>query len=398
VRWKRREAFALRNGVMEAVVLAGGGHLAVLRLVDAQSPTCNALWEAPWRTADPDTTPFTALGAQYGGPPTGEFLAGFTGHALCLDTFGLPSHDDEAHGAALHGEAATRQWKITPTAGGCTMTIDLPRANLRFSRTLSLAENQSVLFIEERLLNCGSASRAVHWVNHVTLGPPLLEPGHSAVQASVDACRTWPLGYEGRAILPDNADFAWPHAPTLAGRAVDLRLPFEHPGKGFVVAARVCPAEPFAFIAACNAKLGLMLLYCFRREDFAWIALWEENRARPDTPWNGTTQARGMEFGTTPMPLGREAIHAMGPLFDVPVERMLTAGGSHAARYAVCLAALSVDARTIEHVTVADEAFIVKLAGGGRKITLPTAGVKRFLLQKDDQTRELAPCPTIESG
>ena len=112
-----------------------------------------------------------------------------------------------------------------------------------------------------------------------------------------------------------------------------------------------------------------MLLYCFHREDFPWIALWEENRARPDPPWNGTTQARGMEFGTTPMPLGREAIHAMGPLFDTPVERVLPAGGSYAARYAVCLAALSVDARTIEHVTIADEAFIVKLAGRGRKIT-----------------------------
>lgn len=385
MRWKQREAFAMRNGVMEAVVLAGGGHLAVLRLVDAGSPTCNALWEAPWLTADPDAPPFTALSAQYGGPPVGPFLAGFTGHALCLDAFGPPSHDDQALGVALHGEAATRQWKLSPTAGGCAMTVDLPRANLRFSRTLSLAGNHSVLFFEEQLLNCGSASRTVQWVNHVTLGPPLLQPAHSAVQASVDACRTWSFGYEGRAILPDNADFAWPHAPTLGGRALDLRSPFEHPGKGFVVAARVSPAQPFAFIAACNAKLGLMLLYCFRREDFPWIALWEENRARPDPPWNGTTQARGMEFGTAPMPLGREAIHAMGPLFDTPVERVLPAGGSYAARYAVCLAALSVDARTIEYVTIADEAFIVKLAGRGRKIRLPASGVKRFLLRKDVQ-------------
>jgi hypothetical protein len=265
------------------------------------------------------------------------------------------------------------------------MTVDLPRANLSFSRTLSLAENQSALFFEERLLDRGAASRAVHWVNHVTLGPPLLEPGQSAVQASVDACRTWPLGYEGRAILQDNADFAWPHAPTLGGRALDLRLPFEHPAKGFVAAARVNPAEPLAFIAACNVKLGLMLLYCFHREDFPWVALWEENRARIDTPWNGTTQARGMEFGTTPMPLGREAIHSMGPLFDAPVERMLPADGSHAARYAACLAELPVDARTIEHVTLADEAFILNLADRGGKITLPAAGVKRFLLQKDDQ-------------
>jgi hypothetical protein len=105
-----------------------------------------------------------------------------------------------------------------------------------------------------------------------------------------------------------------------------------------------------------------------------------------------------MEFGATPMPLGREAIHAMGPLFDTPVERVLPAGGSYAARYAVCLAALSVDARTIGHVTIADEAFIVKLAGRGRRIRLPAPGVKRFLLQKDDQTRALAPCPAIERG
>jgi hypothetical protein len=126
-----------------------------------------------------------------------------------------------------------------------------------------------------------------------------------------------------------------------------------------------------------------MLLYCFRREDFPWIALWEENCARLDAPWNGITRARGMEFGTTPMPLGREAIHAMGPLFDTPAERMLPAGGSHTARYAVCLASLH--EHTIEHITVSDEAFVVELAGEGEEITLPASGVKRFLLKKDDQ-------------
>ena len=57
---------------------------------------------------------------------------------------------------------------------------------------------------------------------------------------------------------------------------------------------------------AANWRMRLAVGYCFRRQDFPWMTIWEENRSRQSTPWNGRTQARGMEFGTTPFPLGSE--------------------------------------------------------------------------------------------
>jgi hypothetical protein len=47
--------------------------------------------------------------------------------------------------------------------------------------------------------------------------------------------------------------------------------------------------------------------------------LWEENRAREAAPWNGKTRVRGVEFGTSPMPLGLDHARKLRSLFDTPV-------------------------------------------------------------------------------
>jgi len=382
VRWKDREAVALSNGVVEAIVLAGGGHLAALRFSPAVGPKCNALWETPWNTADPGTRRFAELGREYGGLPAGPFLAAFAGHTLCMDYFGPPEKRDEAFGATLHGEAAIRTWQITPTAAGCRMDIDLPGANLYFSRSISLPVHGSTFLIDEQVENRSSEPRGIHWVQHLTLGPPLLDRGEAFVQASVDNCRSWPLGYEGSEAIADNVDFAWPMAPTLDGSEIDLRDPFEQKGKGFVVAARVSPASPLAFVAASNLRIGITLLYCFRQKDFPWIAIWEENNARSGAPWNGTTRVRGMEFGTTPMPLGREPIRRMGQLFDTAVERILPARGTYTARYAICLTTVAADVRTLEQVAVIEDAFRLKFSDGTPDLEIAAPEAMKFFGQE----------------
>ena len=375
MRWKNRDAIRLNNGTIEAVVLRGGGHLAELRLVQQDESSPNLLWEAPWVTADPGSELFGKLSACYGGSPAGPFLAGFTGHALCLDTFGTPSEEGAARGIPLHGEASAQVWTIEPTRDGCTADVELPSAQLRFTRTISLAEEQSVLFVEERLENFGPADREVHWVQHVTFGSSLLEAGCSSVYASVDRCRTWPLGYENRAALPNNTNFDWPEASTVDGAALDLRIPFQREGTGFIVAARVRSGS-IASMAAINGRLGVALIYCFRREDFPWITIWEENGARSGEPWNGTTQVRGMEFGTTPMPLGREAIQAMGPLFETPVARRLPIGSCYAARFAVCLAGMPKGCKEIHAIDLSPNALVVTVEG---QLTIPAEGIQEFL-------------------
>lgn len=364
---------------MEAVLLRGGGHIAELRLA---GKSVNCLWSAPWPTADPCDPNFKTLVDQYGSAPAGEFLAAYTGHALCLDIFGPPSGEDAARGVPLHGEAAARMWDFETTKSSCVARVDLPIAQLEFERRASLAEDAAVLFVEERVCNRGSVAREIHWVQHLSLGPPFLVHGNGAIDASLDHARTWPLGYEGHAMLRDDADFEWPHAPAADRSTYDLRIPFASKGHGLVAAARVDVAREFAYIAALNWQVGVALIYCFRRADFPWVAIWEENCARADAPWNGHAQVRGMEFGTTPMPLGRDAIRAMGNLFDTPGARMIAPDDVLHARYFAAIAAIPSDWREITNVVLGRNALTITGPRGSAPITVAAEGIYDFLQER----------------
>ena len=58
--------------------------------------------------------------------------------------------------------------------------------------------------------------------------------------------------------------------------------------------------------------------YVWRRADFPWLGIWEENQSRTHAPWNGRAVTRGLEFGVSPMPESRRAMVERGRLFDTP--------------------------------------------------------------------------------
>lgn len=379
VRWKERDAITFDNGRMQVVVLAGGGHIAELRLRQEDGWSINLLYESPWKTVDPDSGEIERLGTLYGGMPAGPFLAGFTGHALCLDTFGAPSQEEAEHGIPLHGEASTRIWRLSGRSDGCFAQTGMPYSKLQISRAMHFAGDACVLFVDERLENRSDTAKEVHWVQHVSFGSPLLKPGCCSVASSVDQCKVWPLGYEGRDALVADAEFMWPWAPAVSGGTVDLRTPFVQAGRGFLASARVNPCEDVAYIAALNWARGLALVYCFRREDFPWVAVWEENCARDDQPWNEVARVRGMEFGTTPMPVGKDAIRVMGPLFETPVACILPPHGMRTARYVACAARIPKAWRGIEAVNVTEDQLTLEGAGQNERVTVPVEGIGRFL-------------------
>ncbi len=143
VEWKNRRGYRLSNGEVELTVLAGGGHIADFRLCG--SPF-NFLWEAPWQTIEPQMFSPHQHAALYGDAPVGNFLSGFTGHALALGYFGMPSAAEAAQGLALHGEASSSEWGIAP--GDCNdgndfyvslaLEVALPVSKLHFRREIAL--------------------------------------------------------------------------------------------------------------------------------------------------------------------------------------------------------------------------------------------------------------------
>ncbi len=324
VEWKNRRAYRLSNGRVELTVLAGGGHIADFRLCG--SPF-NLLWEAPWQTIEPQVFSPHEHAAIYGDAPVGKFLSGFTGHALALGYFGMPSAAESALELPLHGEAASAEWRIAPIEDNerhdccvsLALEVALPVSKLHFRREIALRPDALVVSITEVVTNRSDREVEFQWVEHATFGEPLFTSGEASLFLSGTRGLTWPLGYEGHELLLDAAEYQWPYAPSVDGGRIDLSQAFVRDGTGFVAAVLADRDRENAFVAVHNRRYGLVAGYSYERAPFPWIALWEENRARGYAPWHGRTRARGVEFGTSPMPLGLDEARATRSLFDTPV-------------------------------------------------------------------------------
>jgi len=342
--WRGRQAYALGNSLVRLVTLTGGGHIAEFCFQESSGfPTLNPLWVPPWKTVEPYRYREKLHAARYGAPVTGKLISGLVGHNLCLDYFGPPSDEEAKQGLSIHGEAPSIRWlksgtQATSEYAALELTVRLPVAGLRFSREIKIRRGESVAFFNETVTNERKADHLFHWTQHVTLGPPFLDPRQSSVAVSATKGRTFPHGYEDKALLESSRDFRWPNAPALEGGFVDLTRSFIRPGRGFVVTVQLDPRREAEFIAAVSTQHGLLLAYCFSRRDFPWVAIWEENRARTGAPWSGRCQARGLEFGSTPFPVGRREAFACGPLFATPHFSIVPARGRVAARYVSLLA------------------------------------------------------------
>ena len=208
VRWKQRRAFRLSNDKIELIVLLGGGHIADIRLVG--SPI-NALWEAPWPTIEPYQFSDSQHAALYGERSVGQMLSGYTGHALALGYFGMPSPGQAMRGLSLHGEAASAEWNASSStaadeAASLTLEVELPLTEFHFRRTLKIAADAPCVAVEESVTNRTSKPRDLQWVQHAAFGEPLFSEDASLALSGGPGL-TWPLGYEGHELLPNDLHF-----------------------------------------------------------------------------------------------------------------------------------------------------------------------------------------------
>lgn len=366
----------LDNGLVELTVIADGGHLADFRFSESSGASSrNVLWESPWLHQAPSERRIEDLAK----------TAGFTGHALCLDRFGEPSAREVENGLTLHGEAATKRWVATPSMNldeaACRWNVHLPIAHVEFERTIRLGNGESVAFIEETVTNQRGSDHECDWVQHATFGPPFLHAEESVFAASGVNGLTATGGYGDDSLLVNDRHFIWPYAPLRPPQngMTDLRQPFANRGKGIIAAVLLDPRRRVEYILAVNRKWRLGMGYCFRREDFPWMMVWEENCTRADRPWNGATQARGMEFGTAPFPAGREDTLRRGPLFDTPSSCVIPGGGAKTARYVMFLFRLPDGVDSVQSAEVNKDAIDIHGEGPEQTFSIPAVGVGRFL-------------------
>jgi len=354
-------------------VLEGGGHVseAILKACGELNP----LWIPPWKTVDPQNYSPSRHARLYGVPPDGRLLAGIAGHNLSFDHFGPPSKEEIAAGRSTHGEAPSVKWKLQPVRNALGPSLQasatLPESQLHFTRTLSLDPRWPVVYCEEQVRNLNAFDRPISWTEHVTFGPPFVEPGVAIFDMPATRAKVCPASYSSRPIIKPDAEFKWPFAPAIRGGALNLRT-IPRGRFGNYTAQLLDPAARIAFTSACNPRLGLLVVYAFRRADFTWVGRWLESFYRAQAPWRSRTLCCGMEFSSTPFSIPRRETIDQGRLFEEKTYRWASAKSTVAVRFITLLFNVPNDFRGVHNVSVTNRAAtVVEMGAHPRRLSSP---------------------------
>ena len=322
-----RQAARLENEILRVTVLREGGHIA--EVFDKRAGV-SPLWIPHWPSMEPSEFE-KERPALYGTDNEAKLLASIMGHNLCLDLFGGPSRDESAAGFTVHGEASVGQYDVTESQGELITRLMLPLAQLRFMRSIQLHGEH--LRIQESVENLAAMDRPLAWTQHVTIGPPFLDPASTLFSASMTRSVAMDTDTGFDAYLSPGIEFTWPMAPGLDGGVADLRqMKSTAPASGFTT-HRADPEREHAHFIAFSPQFRLAFGYIWKRADFPWLGIWEENCSRHSSPWDGRTVTRGMEFGVSPFPETRREMIERNRLMDAPTYKWLPAHGCLKAEY-----------------------------------------------------------------
>jgi len=319
ITYRNRRAIRIENAEIALTVSVEGGHIA--ELIEKKSGV-NPLWSPPWPSIEPSTYD-AARHPEYGG---------ILGHNLASDLFGAPSAEEFRAGLPVHGEVNIVAHSIESDATSLRARAHLPLAQLDFEREIRL-EPGGIARIRETVTNLTAMDRPLAWTQHVTLGDPFIQPGVTRLHLPVRRSITYPVSLSEHQPYQPWTEFEWPHAPHKDGSTIDLTTMPALPRSAGVTGHLVDESREQGFFLAWNPRMKILAGYVWRRADFPWISLWEENRSRDLPPWNGQTITRGVEFGVSPFAEARRSMVDRASLFGVPVYRWLPARASVSAEY-----------------------------------------------------------------
>ena len=341
IAYQGRKAWVLDNDAIALTLTVGGGPIAALEL--NERPGINPLWVPPWKSLEP----WNYVPAKHAGDYQLKLLASILGHNICLGWFGDPSASEVAAGLEVHGEAPVAKWRlagkqVTETGVAMTCRCDLPVSQMRLSRTISSARGSRVIHVKEVVASTSRRDLPFTLCEHVTVGPPFLEKGVTVFDMPATQSHTFPGPFSQRMRFRPDTQFVWPVGPGTRGRAIDLRrIAKAEPSSSDFTTQLINPERTGAWVSAVNPKLGLLLAYVWKREDFPWVGNWEENYGRTATPWKGKTLTRGLEFSNTPFPVGLRKAVDRGRFQGQPTYRWLPALGQIEVEFDILLTTIS---------------------------------------------------------
>jgi hypothetical protein len=308
--FEEQEAFLLSNGTLELTVLQRGSAFTHVTLVD-DSAKLSPLWD-PYRMArEAGETPK---------PGSGQ------GHFICVDGFGAVSPQEKAAGLPFHGEAhgSTFEVKAYAKDGSTTtlsLTTKLPITQELFTRTVRMVDGENVIYVQSELESLLRFDRPACWAEHVTIGPPFLDPGVTVVDMSALRGMTRPYDDDNRGLphrLPASKEFNWPEAPGVNTPTVNLRNTPAEPGSLDHSTCLMDATRHWEFVTMLNPRKRLLLGYLFSPQEYPWTQNWEFY------PLNKRS-AHGLEFSTQPFDVPRYEVVQLNSMFGAPVYRWLPA-------------------------------------------------------------------------
>jgi hypothetical protein len=231
----------------------------------------------------------------------------------------------------VHGEASIVHYDVHVAANELVMRAHLPLANLEVERRIELHDR--AVRIRETVRNLGGIDRAIGWTQHVTLGPPFLKKGVTQFRASATKSQVMGGTFGTADYLVPGAKFDWPAGPLEGGGVADLSIFTNLPASSAFTTHLMDTRREHAFFVAFCPERRLAFGYVWRRADFPWLGIWEENLSRSHAPWKGATVTRGMEFGASPFPESRREMIERGRLFDTPTFRWIPAASRVSVEY-----------------------------------------------------------------
>ena len=191
----------------------------------------------------------------------------------------------------VHGEGSVVRYEVSAGfRAGSPQRAQFPIAQMRFERQIRFGGERAIE-IRETLENLSAADRPIAWTQHATLGPPFLERGRTEFRASATRSQSVrrrlsasPARIRSAAPIstgrnvPD--DRRRPCRPARLQRRAGLRR-IHHAPDGPASRARVL-RRLFAL------RSQLAFGYVWKRADFPWLGIWEENYSRTLPPWSGT--------------------------------------------------------------------------------------------------------------
>ncbi len=352
---KGRSGWMLGSDVLSVFVMAGGGHIADLRVAERKS--VNPFWQPVWKTKEPWQFKKSDV-SRYGC----RLLASLSGHNLCLGAFGDASPDESRAGIEPHGEAPVARWrqagrKVSTQRLEFSYGCDLPAARMRLVRKIILRKGSHIIRVSERVSSLSRCDLPFTMCQHVTFGPPFVEPGVTIFDMSATRGSTFPGVFSEKQRLKESSDFSWPEGPGTKGK-IDMRTMGKGRNSDFA-AVEMDQNLKHAWFSALNPRKGLMIAYVWRRDDYPWTGIWEESFARKGKPWDEKSLTRGMEFTNSPFPIGLRKSVDMGSFKGQPSFRWLGALTSQTFDYSIIALPVEPKCRGVASITPDAGGFVV---------------------------------------